>query len=176
MSENSTLECIPAPRRKLVSTWATRSFVGLLFLLCVAGGVGLLGGHTSTAVSAKHGFHLSLQYPRTARPGLDTLWELKITHAGGFSSPITVAVSGSYFDLFETQGFYPTPSETTRDNTFVYLTFTPPKSAGTFRVMYDAYVQPYVSPDHLLAQRATVALIIKGHRLDAIDYVTWLLP
>lgn len=176
MSDDSTVECIPPSGSGLVSTWATRAFIALLFFLCVAGGVGLLGGHTSSATSAKHGFHLTLQYPRTARPGLDTLWELRVTHAGGFSSPITIAVTGSYFDLFETQGFYPTPSETTRDNTFVYMTFTPPKQGETFRVMYDAYVQPYVSPDHLLAQDATVALIVNGHRLDAVDYTTWLLP
>lgn len=176
MSDDSTLEFIPRSRRGFASTWATRAFILLLFLVCAAGGVGLLGGRTSTAVSAKHGFHLTLQYPRTARPGLDTLWELRVSHPGGFSSPITVAVSGSYFDLFETQGFYPTPSTTTRDNTYVYMTFTPPKHGNTFRVMYDAYIQPYVSPSHLLGQDATVALIIKGHRLDSINYTTWLLP
>ncbi len=177
MSEDSTLASVPSPQRTWASTWGTRAFIVFLLLLCTAGGAGLLGGRTATAVSARHGFHMQLRYPHTARPGLDTLWELRVTHPGGFQRPITVAVTGGYFDLFETQGFYPTPSDTTRDDAFVYLTFSPPpKGHDTFRVMYDAYIQPYVSPDHLLAQHATVALITKGRRVDSVDFTTWVLP
>lgn len=176
MSADSTLACIPERPRSRVSIWANRLFVVLLFLLCAAGAVGALGGRTATAVSARHGYHLQLEYPWTARPGLDTLWELRVTHPGGFHRPITIAVTGSYFDLFETQGFYPTPSDTTRDDTFVYMTFTPPKDGDTFRVMFDAYIQPYVSPDHLLTQHATVAVVSNGRRADSIDFATWLWP
>jgi len=176
VSDDSTLAPIQPRQHANISLWAARAFVALLLLVGAAGVTGLLGGRTSTAVSARHGFHMQLRYPWTARPGLDTLWELRVTHPGGFHGPITVAVTGSYFDLFETQGFYPTPSATTRDDTFVYLTFTPPKHGETFRVMYDAYIQPYVSPDHLLAQHATVAVMNNDRRVDSIDFATWLLP
>ena len=90
-----------------------------------------------------------------------------MSHPGGFHGPITIAVTGRHFDLFETQRFYPTPAATTRDATNVYLTFTRPPTGDTFKVMYEAYIQPYVAPDHLLGQHATVALVDHGKRVAA---------
>jgi hypothetical protein len=173
---DSTLTDIPAPGRSMVSRVASRSFIVLLLLVCIAGAVGILGGHTSTAVSTRNGYHLKLSYPGTARPGLDAFWELQVTHPGGFRGQITIAVTGAYFDLFETQGFYPTPSATTRDDEFVYMTFTAPPKGDTFKVMYDAYIQPYIEPNHLLGQTATVSLMNHGHIADSIHFTTWLLP
>ncbi|MDX6309480.1 MAG: hypothetical protein QOI06_2526 [Nocardioidaceae bacterium] len=173
---DSTLADIPRPGHRGVSRVASRIFIGLLLLACVAGAVGLLGGHTSVAVSTRNGYRVQLSYPGTARPGLDTFWELEITHPGGFKGQLTIAVTGAYFDLFETQGFYPTPSATTRDGSFVYMTFTAPSQGDTFKVMYDAYVQPYLEPNHLLGQTATVAVMNHGQAADSIHYTTWLLP
>jgi hypothetical protein len=174
----STLEGVRDHQRGWVSRLASRAFVVLLFLICVAGGTGLLGGRTSTATAegVGKGYRMVLSYPHTARPGLDAFWELEVVHAGGFHGPITLAVTGSYFDLFETQGYYPTPSSTTRDGTYVYMTFTPPPGGDTFKVMFDSYVQPYVEPSHLLAQPATVILLKHGQRVDAIHFSTWLFP
>jgi len=160
----------------MVSRVASRSFIALLLLVCIAGATGLLGGHTSTAASTRNGYSLQLSYPGTARPGLDTFWELQVTHPGGFRGQITIAVTGAYFDLFETQGFYPTPSATTRDGEFVYMTFTAPPKGDTVKVVYDAYIQPYIEPSHLLGQTATVSLMNHGHAADSIHFTTWLLP
>jgi hypothetical protein len=155
---------------------ASRAFVAVLLVVCVAGGVGLLGGHTSRAAAAGRGYDLHLSYPGTTRPGLDALWELTVVHPRGFAGPITLAVTASYFDLFETQGFYPTPSETTRDDAYVYLTFSPPPDGDTFAVMFDAYTQPYIEPSRLLSNDATVAVVDDGKRVAAIHYSTFVLP
>jgi hypothetical protein len=162
----------PADR---IARWASRLFVLFLLLICIAASIGLLGGHTTSASQTRGGYHLHLSYPGIIRPGLDTFWELKVVHPGGFKGQITVAVTATYFDLFETQGFYPTPSVTTRDGSYVYLKFTPPQG-NVFTVMFDSYLQPYVAPTNLFANDATVALINHGQRVAAIHYDTFVLP
>lgn len=166
-----TLEGVPSRERGRRATWARRAFITLLCLAVVAGAAGLLGGHTSTATASSDGYQLTLQYPGIERPGIDTQWELKIVHPGGFSRAVTIAVTGDYFDLFETQGFYPTPSATTRDGTNVYLTFTKP-AGDTFVVMFDAYIQPYST----FGKKATVSVIEHGKPVASIRYHTWLVP
>jgi hypothetical protein len=174
--DDSTVAGVTSRKGSRVSRWASRSFMVALLLICIAGGFGLLGGHTSRAVGAGGGYDLFLSYPGTSRPGLDTLWELKVVHKGGFKGQITVAVTASYFDLFETQGFYPTPAETTRDDSYVYMKFTPPPHGDTFTVMFDAYLQPYVAPTNLLANDATVMLVNHGKQVASIDYTTFVFP
>jgi hypothetical protein len=173
---DSTLADVNERQGSWVSHLASRLFIALLVLLCVAAGTGLLGGHTSTAAATGGGYRLSLSYPGTIRPGLDTFWELTVVHHGGFRKQVTIAVTGSYFDLFETQGFYPTPAATTRDGSYVYLRFSPPPQGDTFVVMFDSYLQPYVAPSNLLGNDATVALVEHGHRLAAIHYTTVVFP
>lgn len=173
---DSTVDGVSERAGSRISRLASRAFLVALLLVCIAGGTGLLGGHTSDAAATGGGYDLSLSYPGTARPGLDTFWELRVVHQGGFKGPLTVAVTGSYFDLFETQGFYPTPSATTRDGRYVFFKFTPPAHGDTFVMMFDAYLQPYISPSRLLANDATVALVRHGKQLVSIHYSTVVFP
>jgi hypothetical protein len=166
-----TLSGVPKEERGNPGTWGRRVFIAVLFIVVLAASVGLLGGHTSTATASGDGYRMTLQYPRIERAGIDTLWELKVVHPGGFPGPVTVAVTGSYFDLFETQGFYPTPSATTRDGTNVYMTFTKPPG-DTFVVMFDAYIQPY----SVFGKKATVSVMRNGNPVASIHYHTWLVP
>jgi hypothetical protein len=170
-AELDTLSGVPEEERGNPGTWARRVFIVVLCLVVLAGSLGLLGGHTSTATVSRGGYRMTLQYPRIERAGIDTLWELKVVHAGGFPGPLTVSVTGSYFDLFETQGFYPTPSATTRDGTNVYMTFTKPPG-NTFVVMFDAYIQPY----SVFGKKATVSVMRNGIPVASIHYHTWLVP
>ena len=107
---DSTVAEITVSQRSRLARTAKHGFVVLLLVICIAGVLGGLGGRTATANAAADDYRLTLQYPLTARPGLDTLWELRTSHAGGFRGPITIRVTADYFQLFETQGFYPTPS------------------------------------------------------------------
>jgi hypothetical protein len=169
--DTDTLLGVPDRERGKRGTWARRAFISALCLVVAAASLGLLGGHTSTATASRDGYHLTLQYPRIERAGIDTFWELTVVHRGGFPSGITVAVTGDYFDLFETQGFYPTPSTTTRDATNVYMSFTKPPG-NTFVLMFDAYIQPY----SVFGKKATVSVMRHGVTLASIRYHTWLVP
>jgi hypothetical protein len=166
-----TLQGVPSQERSKRGTWARRAFIAALSFVVLAGAVGLLGGHTSTASASGDGYRMTLQYPRIERAGVDTLWELKVVRAGGFPGGLTVAVTGDYFDLFETQGFYPTPSSTTRDAGNVYMTFKKPPG-DTFVMMFDAYIQPY----SVFGKKATVSVMDNGVPAASIDYHTWLVP
>ena len=115
--------------------------MGVLALVVLAALCTFLGVHTSTATSSGNGWTLSLHYPRVARAGLDVQWRATVTHPGGFGKEVTLAITGDYFNIYETQGFHPEPAEETRDAGRLYLTFTAPPG-DTFVVDFDTYVQP----------------------------------
>ena len=133
--------------------------------------VGLLGVHTGTATAERDGYTMTLRYPTVARAGLDVEWQVTVTHPGGFGKQLTLAVTGDYFDIFETQGFHPQPSEETRDAHTLYMTFTTPPG-DTFVLYYDAYIQPASQQ----GKAARVAVIDQGGPAVWIDYRTRLLP
>jgi hypothetical protein len=131
----------------------------------------LLGVHSSVASAQDHGYDLSVVYPSVARAGLDTPWQVTVTHPGGFGKELTLAVTGDYFDIFETQGFHPEPAEETRDADTLYLTFTAPPG-DTFVVAYDAYIQPASQR----GRSATVSVVDGGTRVATVRLDTRLLP
>jgi hypothetical protein len=130
-----------------------------------------LGVHTSTATTHRDGYTMTLRYPGVARAGLDVEWQVTLTHPGGFGKEVTLGVTGDYFDIFETQGFHPEPSDETRDGHTLYLTFEAPPG-NTFVVYYDAYIQPASQE----GKSARVAVIDHGAPAAWIDYRTRLLP
>jgi len=151
--------------------WARRAMLTALAVVVVLALTGLLGVHTSTAVAERAGYAMSLRYPAVARAGLDVQWQVTVTHPGGFGKDVTLAVTGDYFDIFETQGFHPEPSDETRDGHTLYLTFTAPPG-DTLVVYYDAYIQPASQQ----GKSARVAVLDHGVPAVWIDYRTRLLP
>jgi hypothetical protein len=119
---DSTLVGVGPQRR--AGLWAGRLFLVLLACFVASGLIGVLGVHTSSAHNRANGYAVSLEYPRTARAGLDVAWQATVTRDGGFSGPVELAVTADYFDIYETQGFFPEPDSQTRDGTTLYLTFT----------------------------------------------------
>ena len=154
-----------------VALWLRRSLLALLALAVAADIVGLLGVHTGTLTSERGGYRLSLRYPEVARAGLDAQWQVTATHAGGFGKGLTLAMTGDYLDIFETQAFHPEPSEETRDGRTLYLTFAAPPG-DTFVVYYDAYIQPGSQQ----GKAGRVALLESGKPAVWIDYRTRLVP
>ena len=141
-------------------------------MVVLAGVGGLLGVRTSTATDRAGGFQLSVDYASIARAGLDVPWQVTVTHEGGFDKTITLAVTGDYFDIYETQGFTPEPSTTIRDAETLYLTFDAPEG-DTFIVDYDAYIQP----SSQRGEAATVSVVDAELRpLASVDIDTFLLP
>jgi hypothetical protein len=108
-----------------------------------------------------------------ARAGLDIQWQATVTHPGGFGKQVTLAITGDYFNIYETQGFHPQPAQETRDGTTLYLTFTT-APGNTFVVDFDTYVQPASQA----GSAATLAVVDPQTlaTLTSVDFRTRLMP
>lgn len=167
----STLSGVETTARGGLAIWGRRGFLLLLLLFVVAGLLGFLGVRTSTAHTEADGWTVAVEHATVARAGLDVPWQVTVTHPGGFGKELTLAVTGDYFDIFETQGFSPEPSDETRDGQTLYLTFQAPPG-DTFVVAYDAYIQPSAQT----GRDGTVAVMVDGDRVATTDFRTRLLP
>lgn len=138
----------------------------------LAGALGLLGVRTATTTASQDGYTVTLEHATVARAGLDVPFGVSVTHEGGFARPLTLAVTGDYFEIYETQGFSPEPSSQVRDADTLYLTFEAPRG-DTFRFSYDAYIQP----SSQLGRSGEVSLLADdGSRLVTIPFRTLLMP
>lgn len=153
------------------AVWGRRIFLILLLLFVIAGLTNRLGVHNESRTSSGEGYTISLDYARIARAGLDVPWAVTVTHPGGFSGPITLAVTGGYFDIFESQGVSPQPSGETSSDKTLYLTFSKPQGE-VFKVSYDIYVQP--SSQH--GASGTVSVLRDGVPAASVSFSTTLLP
>lgn len=166
-----TLTGLETDRQGRAALWSRRAMLVALGLLVTAGLVGLLGVRSSTTSSARDGWTLSLEHAAIARAGLDVPWTVTATNEAGFDGDVTLAVTGDYFDIFESQGFNPEPSEQTRNGDTRFLTFTPP-AGTTLVVSYDAYIQPSAQ----LGRSGTVSVVVDGRQVAPVDFRTVLLP
>jgi hypothetical protein len=168
----STIEGLERQPEGRAAAWGRRAMLLAMVAGLVAGAGGLLGVHTSTQSASRGGYRLSLHYPATARAGLDTAWQVTVEHPGGFGKMLTLAVTGAYFRMFETQGFEPEPSKSTRDEDTLYLTFDPPPGSDTFVVDFDAYIQPASQQ----GGTSRLAVLEQDEPVVWLDYRTRLLP
>jgi hypothetical protein len=168
----STLTGVATDAQSGLALWGRRGFLIAVLLWVVAGLLGVLGVHTVTRDQVDATWHVSVTSAETARAGLDVPWQVTVTHPGGFGKTLTLAVTASYFDIFETQGFHPSPTEETRDADTLYLSFTPPPEGDTFTVAYDAYIQP----SSQVGASGTVAVMDAGRRVAEVPFTTDLWP
>jgi len=162
-----------AEGRHSAAVWVRRGALTVLALVVAAGLSSYLGVHTGTASAERDRWGLTLKYPQVARPGLDVRWQATVTHPGGFGKEVTLAVSGDYLNIFETQGFHPEPSDETRDGRMLYLTFTAPPG-DTFVVDFDTYVQPASQ-----SGRAATLAVVDPRTLSplaSVDFRTRVMP
>jgi hypothetical protein len=155
-------------RRKLA---LRRTVVALLCGVVLLGGLGLLGVHSRTVRATANGYTLTVEYAQVARAGLDAPWRVLVHNPNGIADDVELAVTATYFELFESQGFDPEPSSETADATFVYLTFDRPPGTD-FRLSFDAYIQPSAQ----LGADGQVRLRIGGQQQASVNFRTWLLP
>lgn len=172
MAESSTLSDVrPVHRGPRPLTWR-RTGSGLLVLFVLAGLFGLLGDRSGVVEgAAADGHHLRLAYAETSRPGADVPFEIRVTRAEGLDPEITLALSGDYLDMYETQGWYPESTEQTRDGAWVYLTFAT-EGQPVMVIDFDAYIQP----DALLPRSGELALVVDGEPVDPLSFRTFLFP
>jgi hypothetical protein len=149
-----------------------RAAILAMWVLVIAGAVGAFGVRSATVRASSDGFGASLYYAQVARAGWDVPWHLEITKEGGFDSgTVTVAVSRSFFDIYETQGFHPSPESETSDDQYVYLEFSAPP-CDTLVVDYDAYIQPMAQ----LGRRSHLKVITDGQERVDLRWRTFLFP
>jgi hypothetical protein len=149
-----------------------RAAILAMWVLVIAGAVGAFGVRSATVRASSDGFGASLYYAQVARAGWDVPWHLEITKEGGFDSgTVTVAVSRSFFDIYETQGFHPSPESETSDDQYVYLEFSAPPG-DTLVVDYDAYIQPMAQ----LGRRSHLKVITDGQERVDLRWRTFLFP
>ncbi len=162
-----------AESRHSAAIWVRRGALTVLALVVAVGLSSYLGVHTGTASAERGDWGLTLKYPQVARPGLDVDWQATVTHPGGLGKEVTLAISGDYFNIYETQGFHPEPSDETRDGRMLYLTFTAPPG-DTFVVDFDTYVQP----SSQAGKSATLAVVDPKTLtpLTSVDVRTRLMP
>jgi hypothetical protein len=167
--DDSTLRDMAPSGR--VSHWLSRAARVGIALIVAMGAVGLLGLHTSSESATGGGYRLTVDYPRIARAGLDTLWQVTVIRDGGFDHDVTLAMSADYFAMYESQRFFPEPTDETRDANTLYLTFAKP-SGDTLIVGYDAYIQP----SSQRGSSATVSVLEAGAPAASVHITTTLLP
>ena len=166
-----TIEGLETRAQGHAAIWTKRGFLALLLALVLVGVAGFLGVRTTTASDDADGWEVHVRHAEVARAGLDVPWEVTVHHEGGFGKEVVLAVTGDYFDIFETQGFTPEPSDATRDADTLLLTFTAPPG-DTFVVAYDAYIQPAAQQ----GADGTVAVLDGGTRVASVDFSTTVLP
>ncbi|MGC5167083.1 hypothetical protein [Luteimicrobium sp. DT211] len=142
-----------------------------LLVVVLAGALNLFGLWTSTTTRTDGDWTVSVHYARIARAGLDAPWTVTVQHPGGFGDQITLRVTSSYFDIFESQGLDPEPSDETSDGTDDTWTFSAP-AGDTFAVSFDAYIQP---SSHRGAS-GRVAVVVDGREVASTPFRTTLLP
>jgi hypothetical protein len=153
------------------TVWARRTVLAGMALLALAALLTAFGVHSSQTSTESSGYRVDVVYPRIARDGLDTPWQVTVNHPGGFGKQLTLAVSGAYFNLFESQGFRPGPSGETREGDTYYLTFSAPPG-DTFRAYFDAYIQPASQ----VGRSGWVAVVDQGQFVARTEFSTWLWP
>src|SRR5688500_3393717 len=103
----TTLEGLESRHQDVVGLWGRRVLLAALVMVLVAAVVGLLGVRTTTAEAQQDGWSVRLEYASVARAGLDVPWTATVHKDGELGDQVTLALTGNYLDLYETQAFHP---------------------------------------------------------------------
>jgi hypothetical protein len=129
------------PYRKLGRTRLVRRFyMGIVGAFLILGLLNVFGSKTASVSAAAHGYTMRVTYPAATRSSLPVKWQLTVTHPRGFSRDVRIAIPIDYFNLFDFNNLYPTPSTTLNRGGMVIMSFSPP-TGDTFVLLLDARTQ-----------------------------------
>ncbi len=140
-------------RRRWVYLAAAVIFTVVVALAVVEGvsKIAVYGVTTRTANATAGDSSLEVRYPRVSRGSLVAPLAIKVERRGGFSGPIRLSVTSSFFDLFLT----PSPQSTvTKQDETVYVFDTP--VGDELEAVWDSSARPL---GWFTARHATVALL-----------------
>lgn len=172
--DRSTLDDVRGAASSHRGMLARRAVLVGLGVVVAAGATGLLGLRTSSRSQSRAGWRTTLRYPRLARAGLDVTWQVRVEAPEPFGADVSLvlAVTGTYFELFETQGFVPEPESDSRDGRWRYLEFAPQEGSRDLVVDFDAYVQPAAQT----GRDAELRVLADDEPVGALSWTTTLLP
>jgi hypothetical protein len=151
--------------------WFQRGGLVVLLVIVVAGALGAFGVHSRTTRTHENGYTLTVTYAQSARAGWDVPFRMHVHHPGGFGKQLTIGISLDYFQMFETQGFFPDPDSAGNDGHVYQLTYDSP-SGDDFEMDYDAYIQPSAQ----IGKSANVEVTVDNAVVARTSLHTWLVP
>jgi hypothetical protein len=148
-----------------------RVLLAILTAIVVLGATSILGVHTSTRQASGGGYDLKVVYPAVTRPGLAIRWIVFVHRAGGFSGPIELATSVTYFNLFDFADIDPDPSKQTATPELSIWEFDPPPGE-TLKVTFDGRLEPARQHGSI----ATTSVLEDDVPVVSIRYQTRVMP
>ena len=159
--------------RQVRARTARRVFVIALGLFLLLGALGFYGVRTRTVTATGGGYELAVTHGSVSRPGLATPWSFEVRRAGGFPDGLTVAVTSSYFDVFDENGLGPAPVEETVDGDLTVWRFSPTRSE-TLSVSFDARIEPGVQ---LTTAKGELSVLgPNGQPVVTVAFKTFVMP
>jgi hypothetical protein len=153
--------------------WFRRLVLTLLIALVLLGAAGLLGPRGRTVSASAGRYDLEIEYPQIARGGLPVDWKLRVVRRGGFTGPVTIAISEAYLDLLDIGTVFPAPTAQTSLPPYVHLTFERPP-LDILDVSFAASGQ--ASIEDAGVHDAEAIVVTDGRPVVRVSYRTWVVP
>lgn len=158
-------------RRLYLVTSVVVTAIAVLAVADATRAVDAFGVSSDHVAAAGGGYELDVEYGTTSRPGLATPFAIEVRRPGGFDGPVTVAVDHHYMQMWDENGFYPTPSSETTDGRWLLWEFDPPEG-DVLRFTYDARIEPAVQQ----GRGGRVAVMDGGAPVVEVDFHTRVMP
>ena len=151
---------------------ARRAGLLLLGLVVLAGLTGFLGIRTATVTGEADGYRMTVTHAQVTRAGIAVPFHVRVTHAGGFDGPLTLAISEGLLERFDFQNFYPNPSAETGTDEYVYYEFDPPPG-DVFELNLDARTSPDQNGSTTVYR---TALLLDDRPVTDVSFRLWVVP
>lgn len=169
---DSTVEGLQHHPRGSSGRWAHRAGVTFVALLVAGGLTGFFGPRTEQTASSGGGYDLTVEYPAVTRAGEPAPLHLRVENPDGFDGPVELELCNSWFDDYDFQSWYPTPSKETAEPEVIAYEFDPP--AGT---ALDVSLDARASPGELWSTDAcTISVLDGGAPATSVEFTSWRMP
>ena len=85
---------------------------------------------------------MTVTHAQITRAGIAVPFHVRVTHAGGFDGPLSLAISEGLLERFDFQNLYPNPSAETATADYVYYEFDQNGSTTVYRTVLVINNQP----------------------------------
>lgn len=131
----------------------------------------VFGIRTATASATGGGYALRVTYASASRPGLATPWSVEVRRPGGFTGPVTLATSSSYFEIFDENALDPEPSSSTSRGEAIVWEFDQPMG-NVLTISLDARIEPKYKG----GRQAVTSILEQGKEVVSVRYRTRIFP